>query len=218
MKEELRQFIHSDRRDFVSDPLDELHVQSDPVLQFAHWFEDAVRQKLTDPYAFLLATACSDGFPAARVMYMRDFTQRGLTFFTNYESEKGRHLAENPRASCVFFWSELHRQVRLSGPVEKVSPKESDEYFMSRPRQSRIGAWASAQSSVIDGRQVLDARMAQYTQQFEGAEVTRPPHWGGFIVKPVRIEFWQGRESRLHDRLLFERQGDGPWRMVRLSP
>ncbi len=218
MNEDLRKFIQSDRRDFKSDPLESHITDHSPVNQFGAWFQDVIDLKLPDPYAFVLATAGMDGTPAGRVLYMRDLTERGLTFFTNYNSEKGRELSENPRAACVFFWSQLNRQVRINGRIEKLSSSESDDYFNSRPRESRIGAWASNQSSVIANRKILDDRVKELTAEYEGKDVPRPPHWGGYMVIPVSFEFWQGRESRLHDRLWYERNFEGNWKIVRLSP
>lgn len=164
-----------------------------------------------------LATASSDGAPAARTVLLKSFDEHGFVFFTNYQSRKSRELEANPRATLLFFWSTLERQVRIEGSVEQVSAEESDDYFGTRPRGSQLGAWASAQSREIDSREALERDLAEVTARFEGREVTRPPHWGGWRVVPSAVEFWQGRANRLHDRLVYRRRGDA-WTIVRLAP
>jgi pyridoxamine 5'-phosphate oxidase len=164
-----------------------------------------------------MATATKHGLPSARIVLLKDFDERGFTFYTNYNSHKGAELHDNPKAALVFFWKELERQVRIEGVVEKVSEQESDEYFNSRPTGSRIGAWSSPQSSVIENRSILDENVTKYSVQFAD-EIPRPAHWGGYRVKPVAIEFWQGRSSRLHDRLLYTLQEDNSWKIERLAP
>ncbi len=166
----------------------------------------------------LLATASKKGIPSGRVVLLKDYSDKGFVFFTNYESAKAKQLNENPRASLVFFWKELERQVRITGTVRKIKERESDVYFSTRPTNSRIGAWASPQSRIITGRRWLDDNFRGMQSQFEGKKISRPAHWGGYIVKPSAIEFWQGRPNRLHDRLLYTLQKNGRWKMVRLAP
>ena len=165
-----------------------------------------------------LATASVDALPSARIVLLKGFNEKGFIFFTNYESYKAQQLAENPKACLVFFWKELERQVRITGLIEKVSGKQSDDYFQSRPESSRIGAWASPQSRVIEDRDWLDDKFNELVSKMEGSEITRPPHWGGYIVKPVVIEFWQGRPSRMHDRIQYTLEDNGGWKIERLAP
>jgi len=193
-------------------------LDPDPIKQFAHWFNAAIEAQLRDVNAMSLATASPDGKPSVRIVLLKAFDHTGFVFFTNYESEKGRQLAANPHAALGFYWIELDRQIRISGPVEKTSREESDHYFHSRPIGSQLGAWASRQSEVVDARRVLDARMAQITERFADKQVPLPPHWGGYRLNPEQIEFWQGRTNRLHDRFRYTRQGDGTWSIDRLAP
>lgn len=218
-KKELRDYVQTDRRDFQSEPLEIEGVAENPIDQFTKWFGQAVKADLLDPYAFTLATVGADGHLGIRTLYMRDFTQRGLVFFTNYNSTKGRHLGENPHCAANFLWNELNRQVRVVGTAEKVPAEESDAYFASRPRESRIGAWASDQSEVVKTSGALTSRMEELKNRFDGKEVERPPHWGGYLIKPAEIEFWQGRPSRLHDRIRYRRlDGGDQWERARLYP
>lgn len=205
------------RKDYTLRSLTETDIDPDPFQQFRTWFEQAVQAELPEPNAMTLATASPDGIPAARIVLLKAVDDRGFTFFTNYNSDKGQQLIENPNAALVFLWTELERQVRIVGRVEKVSDEESDGYFYSRPHGSRLGAWASEQSQVIPGREVLEQRLEELKHQYEGKEVPRPPHWGGFRVIPNEIEFWQGRSSRLHDRLRYRWNGE-QWVIDRLSP
>ncbi len=210
------------RKEYQASGLNEADVDPDPFVQFERWFAEAVRAGLVEPNAMTLATATKDGAPSACMVLMKNVDaltsgERGFTFFTNYESRKSRELAENPRAALVFYWKELERQVRATGRVEPVSAAESEAYFASRPFESRIGAWASAQSRVLPGREPLEARFAQLQAEYAGKDVPRPPHWGGYRLIPDEIEYWQGRPHRLHDRLLYRRQGEG-WGIVRLAP
>lgn len=198
--------------------LSEGDLDPSPFAQFEHWLREAMENGVPEPNAMALATATSDGAPSARMVLLRGFDARGFVFYTNYESRKGQELAENPRAALVFHWAELGRQVRVAGRVERVSQEESDAYFLSRPRGSRLGAWASQQSSVIAGREVLEEQLREIEAEFPGEEVSRPAFWGGYRVIPDSIEFWQSRPSRLHDRLRYACQADGTWAIERLSP
>ena len=206
------------RKDYQLQSLLETDVAADPFTQFDHWWNDAVKSELNEINAMTLATASLTGIPAARIVLLKAVTDAGFMFFTNYNSQKGKELEENPHACLVFFWKELERQVRITGSVARVSSQESDEYFYSRPAGSRIGAWASPQSSVIESRETIEKNILQYEEQFSGIEIARPPHWGGYIVIPTVIEFWQGRPSRLHDRIQYSKLPDGSWKVERLAP
>lgn len=205
------------RREYSTRALTEDQADRDPIRQFAAWFEEAVKAELLDLNAMTLATVSPEGDPAARIVLLKGFDDHGFVFFTNYDSAKGRDLAVRPRACLLFFWVELERQVRITGSVAKVSTAESDEYFHSRPVASQLGAWASAQSSPVAHRDHLETRYAELAKQYEGQAVPLPPFWGGYRVTPESIEFWQGRQSRLHDRLLYTREADG-WSRARLAP
>jgi pyridoxamine 5'-phosphate oxidase len=205
------------RKDYARDSLDEASVEANPIRQFEIWFKQALDARLPEPNTMTLATVDAAGRPSARIVLIKGFDERGFVFFTNYESRKGQDLAANPHASLLFYWIELERQVRIEGTVVKTSSEESDAYFVSRPLGSRIGAWASAQSREIASRAELEAREAQFAERF-GETPPRPPHWGGYRLVPETIEFWQGRPSRLHDRILYTRADDGAWRISRLSP
>jgi pyridoxamine 5'-phosphate oxidase len=193
-------------------------LDADPILQFTMWLQQAVEAGLPEPTAMTLATASADGVPAARMVLLKGCDPRGFIFFSNYESAKGHDLAANPRAALVFFWAPLERQVRVAGDVSRLSPEESDAYFASRPRGSRLGALASRQSSVIPNREALERRLAEVETLYPGDAIPRPAYWGGFCVSPRWIEFWQGRPSRLHDRLRYTRQPDEAWTVERLAP
>jgi pyridoxamine 5'-phosphate oxidase len=206
------------RQDYVAHGLRRADLDPDPIRQFDAWFGEAAAAEIPDVNAVALATAGADGAPAVRVVLLKEVSNRGFVFFTNHESEKGRHLAENPRASLNFFWEPLERQIRINGRVERTSREESEAYFHSRPRGSQISAWSSRQSEVVDARRVLDARFAKMEERYAGGEVPLPPHWGGYRVLPEMIEFWQGRTNRLHDRFRYTRQVDGSWRIDRLAP
>jgi len=206
------------RKDYQLQNLLETDIAADPFTQFNYWWDDAVKSELDEVNAMTLATASLSGIPAARIVLLKSVTDAGFVFFTNYNSHKGKELGENPQACLVFFWKELERQIRITGRVEKVPAPESDEYFYSRPAGSRIGAWASPQSTVIKSREVIENNIAKIEEQFAGTEITRPPHWGGYIVIPTVIEFWQGRTNRLHDRLQYTKIEDGNWRIERLAP
>jgi pyridoxamine 5'-phosphate oxidase len=206
------------RKEYTLHGLNEAEVEKDPMIQFEHWWTDAVKSEILEVNAMTLATASADGLPSARIVLLKGFHKTGFQFYTNYESFKGRQLVENPRACLVFFWKELERQIRITGLVEKVSREDSDHYFFSRPAGSRIGAWASPQSEVIKNSEWLDQRVDQFKSKFTEGEIPRPPNWGGYLVRPVTIEFWQGRPNRLHDRLQYTLQENGSWIIERLAP
>jgi pyridoxamine 5'-phosphate oxidase len=205
------------RQDYTLQALTESEIDPNPVKQFQIWFDQAMQAGLPEPNAMTVATASRDGIPSARIVLLKGFDDRGFVFYTNYNSDKGKQLVENPNAAIVFLWKELERQVRIVGTVEKIASKESDAYFHSRPVGSQLGAWASEQSDVIRDRAILEQRLEQLKTQYEHKEIPRPPHWGGFRVKPTEIEFWQGRSNRLHDRLRYRCDKD-QWIIERLSP
>jgi pyridoxamine 5'-phosphate oxidase len=206
------------RRDYMLHGLREADVDPDPIRQFGVWFEEARAAVTIEVNAMTLATVSAEGRPSARMVLLKGFDQAGFVFYTNYESRKGRELAENPWAALVLYWGELERQVRIEGRVARASAEESDAYFVSRPFGSQIGAWASHQSQALEGREALDLRVAELETQYRDQEVPRPPYWGGYRLAPDAIEFWQGRPSRLHDRLRYRLLQDGGWAMERLSP
>jgi pyridoxamine 5'-phosphate oxidase len=205
------------RREYARARLDEASVGSDPVAEFGRWFDEALKAQVLEPNAMTLATVGDDGAPSARVVLLKGFDERGFVFFTDYRSQKGQELERNPRAALVLYWPELERQVRITGQTATIPRAESEAYFRTRPRMSRISAWVSHQSQVIGGRKTLDDRVPELERRFPGEEVPLPPYWGGFRVTPDTIEFWQGRESRLHDRIRYVRNVD-QWRIERLSP
>ncbi|HTE25435.1 pyridoxamine 5'-phosphate oxidase [Flavitalea sp.] len=205
------------RKDYKLQSLNEEDTGS-PFELFEKWWKEALAAQIEEVNAMTLATASADAVPSARIVLLKGYDQKGFVFFTNYNSFKGQQLEENPRASLVFFWKELERQVRITGVVAKISDEESDQYYFSRPEGSRLGAWASPQSQVIENRQWLENNEKQFRDKFAGQPVPRPPHWGGYRVKPVSFEFWQGRASRLHDRLQFGLLSDGVWQLERLAP
>ena len=198
--------------------LREDEVKRDPLAQFEAWFRDAGREGVPMPEAMTVATATRDGAPSARIVLLKGFDERGFVFFTNYESRKGCELAENPQAALLFHWHALGRQVRIEGRVSKISSEESEAYFRTRPLGSRLGAWASPQSEVIESRDVLEGRLAELAAEYREREPPLPPFWGGFRLAPELIEFWQHRPDRLHDRLRYRRRADGRWRIERLAP
>jgi pyridoxamine 5'-phosphate oxidase len=206
------------RNEYTRSGLKESDTDPNPTDQFRRWFDEALASNLHEPNAMTLATATPDGHPSARVVLLRGFDERGFVFYTNYEGRKGWELETNPYAALVFYWGELERQVRVEGRVGRVSHEESDAYFAGRPRGSQLGAWASEQSRPIKDRGALEERLRELEAEYEGCEVPRPPFWGGYRVEPETIEFWQGRENRLHDRLLYRRLEDGGWRRERLQP
>lgn len=206
------------RRDYALARLDEADVSHDPIIEFARWFAEAQEAHVPEPNAMTLATATPEGEPSARIVLLKAFDERGFVFFTDYRSRKGGELEANPRAALVFRWGEVERQVRITGGVALASREESETYFRSRPLGSRLGAWTSHQSQVLPGRAVLEQDFRQVEQRFGDGDVPLPPYWGGYRVVPDTIEFWQGRESRLHDRIRYVRQSGKGWRVERLSP
>lgn len=207
------------RRDYTRASLDERDVAADPLEQFQKWFEEALNSNVLEPNAMTLATSDAAGIPSARIVLLKGLADGQFVFFTNYRSRKGEELAQNPRACLLFFWKELERQVKIVGAASKISEQASTEYFQSRPKASQIGAWVSPQSQTIENRQWLEQKYAEIAAKYEQAEILpRPPQWGGFSVKPERVEFWQGRPSRLHDRLLYSLNAENIWQIERLAP
>jgi pyridoxamine 5'-phosphate oxidase len=208
------------RREYTSGGLRRADLDANPIAQFQKWFaqaETALAKNQLDVNAATLATADKNGIPSARVVLLKGLDERGFTFFTNYDSRKGRELAENPSAALVFYWQELERQVCIAGPVGKIPREESEKYFKSRPRGSQLAAWASNQSEIVSNRAALETKWKEMEMKFPN-EIPLPPNWGGFILKPERIEFWQGRASRLHDRFQYTRQKNNSWKLERLAP
>ena len=205
------------RREYTQAGLSEQDLQPDPQEQFRRWIQDAIDGEVTEPNAAVLATVDGQGQPSTRVVLVKGVDERGFSFFTNYESRKGRELAANPRASLTFPWVEMERQVCITGRVTQLPREESDAYFKTRPRGSRLGAWASKQSEVIADRTILEHRLADLDREYPGNDIPMPPTWGGYVLAPDAVEFWQGRPSRLHDRLVYTRQA-GSWKVHRLSP
>jgi pyridoxamine 5'-phosphate oxidase len=210
--------ISSIRREYMRESLSESDVHSNPVCQFDRWWDEALKADIDEVNAMTLSTISEDGFPGSRIVLLKGYDDLGFVWYTNYESRKGRELTSHPKASLLFFWKELERQVRIEGHCERVSPEESDAYFNSRPEGSRIGAWASPQSRPIASREILDRNIADISEKFQDTPIYRPPHWGGFRLSPVMIEFWQGRPSRLHDRIRYDRFDGDVWKITRLAP
>jgi pyridoxamine 5'-phosphate oxidase len=211
-------FLQNLRQEYEEAPLNEDSILKNPIMQFKKWFDEAVKAQLPEPNAMTLATANVDFKPSARIVLLKGIENGSFIFFTNYESRKGKELLWNPYATLLFFWNELHRQVRIEGRVKKIPPIESDKYFHSRPHGSQLGAVISPQSRVIEGRNFLEEKLAQAEKEFSGKEIPRPEHWGGYEVIPQTIEFWQGRSNRLHDRILFTLTDKEKWKLERLAP
>jgi len=209
--------ISSIRKDYQLQSLSESDVKQDPIGQFGKWWDEAIASSIDEVNAMTLSTVTAEGKPSARIVLLKGFDERGFVFFTNYESNKGAQLTANPFASLVFFWKELERQVRIEGICEKVSEQESDDYFHSRPIGSQLGACASPQSRVIESRRVIENNLEKLQDQYRDTEIPRPAHWGGYRVVPQAIEFWQGRSSRLHDRIKYTKENQS-WKIVRLAP
>ncbi len=205
------------RKDYQLKSLSEHEVDQNPFAQFSVWWNEAVQSDIVEVNAMALSTVTSTGKPSSRIVLLKGYDEQGFVFFTNYSSDKGQQLTQNHFAALLFFWKELERQVRIEGVVSKVSEEESDAYFNSRPVGSRLGAWASPQSQKISDREVLNNELMKFTEQFDQVNIPRPAHWGGYRVKPTRIEFWQGRSNRLHDRILYEQDND-TWQISRLAP
>jgi pyridoxamine 5'-phosphate oxidase len=206
------------RKEYKLRTLSEKDVDPNAITQFDNWWQEATHSHLEEVNAMTLATASADGMPDARIVLLKGFDENGFSFFTNYDSAKGRQLLENPRACLVFFWAALERQVRITGLISIAPAKVSDDYFNSRPLGSRVGAWTSPQSEVIESREWLEEKEKELSSRLKENAPGRPPYWGGYILKPTKVEFWQGRPSRLHDRILYTLQGNGRWKIERLAP
>ncbi len=214
--EKINQYLQHTRQQYDKGILAENNLNPDPLLQFEIWMQEAIEQAVPEPNAMDLCTV-SNGAPSSRIVLLKGVDKRGFVFYTNYDSRKGKDMLENPAVAVNFFWQKQARQVRIEGRVEKVSAEESDNYFQSRPRESQLGAWASPQSTVLINRTLLEDQISSFEKQFDGNPIPRPLHWGGFIIRPSKIEFWQGRPNRLHDRFLYENTSTG-WMVFRLAP
>jgi len=210
--------IQNLRQDYRASTLLETDIAASPIKQFEKWFDEALKAEIWEPNAMTLATATMNGMPSARIVLLKGFSDYGFVFYTNYLSRKGKELAKNPRAALIFNWGQLERQVRIEGTVEKLSKEKSEQYFHSRPVGSQLGALVSPQSQEIAGREELENKWQQLENEYQDKEIPKPAFWGGYIVKPQLIEFWQGRSSRLHDRILYKNAGKNNWKTVRLAP
>ena len=216
MNNSLNEYTKNLRHDFLKASFDEKDANNNPFMQFERWYGEAVKSELFEPNALTLSTASKKGKPSSRIVFLRGFEKHGFVFFTNYQSKKGDELKENPYASILFYWPELERQVRIEGKVVKAPTAASDDYFAKRPRNNRVGAWASPQSHVINNRKELDSLVSEFSTKFT-EEIPRPKHWGGYVLQATYYEFWQGRESRLHDRICYTLKS-GKWKKERLAP
>jgi pyridoxamine 5'-phosphate oxidase len=214
----IRQFLTMFRSEYISQGIDVKNLAKNPTDQFEKWFEDAVRNKVNTPDAMHLSTIGTDGRPSGRIVLLKEFDERGFVFFTNYDSKKGNDLKNNNHASTTFFWSELYRQVRIEGDVFQIPEWESDKYFQSRPRESQISAMASEQSKILESREILERKVSETELRFKDQPIPRPANWGGFVLKPNLVEFWQGRSHRLHDRFQYNLESDNSWKYQRLYP
>lgn len=206
------------RKEYQLKYLDEAALNADPIAQFLVWMQEALHAKLIEPTAMSLATCTKEGMPSCRIVLLKNIDSKGLVFFTNFESRKARELKQNPNAAVTFWWGELERQVRIEGYVERISDQEAEDYFSKRPRPSQLGSWASTkQSDVIPSRTILESELKRYEQEFNNKSIPKPPYWGGFRIVPRNFEFWQGRQNRLHDRLVYTLCGSA-WNISRLSP
>jgi len=218
MSEIDKKILQNLRIEYSSSPINESAVDANPISFFGKWFDEAMAAEVREPNAMTLATATRDGIPSARIVLLKGADKNGFSFYSNYLSRKGKELAKNPSACLVFFWPELGRQVRIEGKILKLSKEESEAYFATRPFGSQLGAIVSPQSQVIANREVLDVAYTAYEQKFERKKIPKPAHWGGYILNPIAIEFWQGRESRLHDRVKYVLMEKGKWKIERLAP
>jgi len=215
--EDLKLYINNLRHDFSKKTLDKVDVNKNPIFQFETWFKEAVESNVNEPNAMTVCTSTKEGKPSARIVLLRNFDENGFVFYTNYTSRKGVEVLENPNCALLFFWPELERQVRIEGVLQLQSETESDSYFNNRPRGSKLGAWVSEQSKIIQSRKVLDEKYSELSAKYPDDNIPRPSYWGGYILKPSSIEFWQGRPSRLHDRILFSLVNNA-WEIERLAP
>jgi pyridoxamine 5'-phosphate oxidase len=215
--EEVRTYINQIRREFADKPLNNNVLNADPYQQFAAWMEEAVNCQILDPYAMCVSTVADSGLPSSRIVYLRDVIDGGFIFYTNYQSRKGSEIGATGKVAINFHWNELERQIRIVGSATKADSETSDKYWAARPRESQISACLSEQSQEVESREVLEARKASIIAEFEGKDIPRPEHWGGYSVKPTEFEFWQGRPSRLHDRFVYLKEGES-WRIARLNP
>ena len=215
--DDVRNYLNTIRRDFSSQSMDDQQLKDNPFDQYAVWFKEAMDSKVPDPYAACLSTVDHINKPSSRMIYIRDIIEESFVFYSNYQSKKGINLSENANAALNVYWVELERQIRIQGIIEKISPKISDIYFNKRPRESQLGAWASQQSEMLSSRDELIEKFNHFEKKFEGKDVPKPPHWGGYMLKVDEIEFWQGRSNRLHDRIVYVKEA-GQWRRKRLYP
>lgn len=213
-----KEVIENLRKEYSSESLSEKDVAKDPIKQFGRWFKEAMEANINEPNAMTLATTSIDRKPSARIVLMKGYEERGFLFYSNYLSAKGKEMAKNPVVALVFFWPELARQVRIEGTVEKLTKEESEKYFKTRPKASQIGAVVSPQSQVIEGRDALEKSWIENETRYENRDIPKPAYWGGYVVKPQVVEFWQGRESRLHDRIVYKKADKQSWKIVRLAP